>query len=69
MVKGRLMPSVLNSGPKTPGQWFNTSVFSLPALYGFGNSPRNAVLGPDLQEFNLSLQRSWSLKERRRFPT
>ena len=37
-----------NNGPKTPQQWFNTSVFSLPALYTFGNAPRNAVIGPGL---------------------
>src|ERR1035438_2599966 len=43
-----------NDGPKTPNEWFNTSVFSLPALYTFGNSPRNAVIGPGLQEFDLS---------------
>lgn len=27
-----------NDGAKTPQQWFNTSVFSLPALYTFGNA-------------------------------
>jgi hypothetical protein len=52
-----------NNGPKTPQQWFNTSVFSLPALYTFGNAPRNAMIGPGLQEFDLSLQRSMPLAE------
>jgi len=46
-----------NEGPMTPQQWFNTSVFSLPALYTFGNAPRNSALGPGLQEFDLSLQK------------
>jgi hypothetical protein len=53
-----------NDGPRTPSQWFNTSVFSLPVLYSFGNAPRNAVIGPGLEEFDLSLQKSIPLKER-----
>jgi hypothetical protein len=52
-----------NDGPKTPQQWFNTSVFSLPALYTFGNAPRNAVIGPGLEEFDLSLQKEIPLRE------
>ena len=52
-----------NSGPRTPEQWFNTSAFSLPALYSFGNAPRNSVIGPGLEEFDLSLQKDIVLKE------
>jgi hypothetical protein len=52
-----------NSGPRTPQQWFNTSVFSLPALYTFGNAPRNSVIGPSLEEFDFSLQKDIVLKE------
>jgi hypothetical protein len=52
-----------NGGPKTPEQWFNTLVFSLPAIYTFGNAPRNAVIGPGLQEFDLSLQKNLQLTE------
>jgi hypothetical protein len=52
-----------NDGPKTPQQWLNTSVFSLPALYTFGNAPRNAVIGPGLREFDLSLQKDISLTD------
>ena len=52
-----------NDGPQNPQQWFKTSVFSLPALYTFGNAPRNAVIGPGLQEFDLSLQKDIRLKE------
>jgi hypothetical protein len=46
-----------NASPKTPNEWFNTSVFSLPAVYSFGNAPRNAVIGPGLQQFDVSLQK------------
>ncbi len=52
-----------NDGPQNPQQWFNTSVFALPALYTFGNAPRNAVIGPGLQEFDLSLQKDIRLTE------
>ena len=52
-----------NHGPKTPDQWFNTSVFSLPGLYTFGNAPRNAVTGPGLSEFDASLQREVPFRE------
>jgi hypothetical protein len=53
-----------NAGPKTPDQWLNTAVFSLPALYTFGNEPRNGAIGPGLAEFDFSLQKSLSLRER-----
>ncbi|HEY7389960.1 MAG TPA: carboxypeptidase regulatory-like domain-containing protein [Bryobacteraceae bacterium] len=52
-----------NNGPKTPQQWFNTAVFSLPSLYTFGNAPRNAVIGPGLEEFDASLQKDIPLRE------
>lgn len=46
-----------NNGPKTPNEWFNTSLFSLPSLYTFGSFPRNGLIGPGLEEFDLSLQK------------
>ena len=52
-----------NTGPHTPDQWLNTAVFSLPALYSFGNAPRNAVIGPGLREFDFSLQKEIALTE------
>ncbi len=52
-----------NAGAQFPEQWFNTSAFSLPALFTFGNSPRNAVIGPALQEFDLSLQKDVAVRE------
>ncbi|HLI84199.1 MAG TPA: carboxypeptidase regulatory-like domain-containing protein [Bryobacteraceae bacterium] len=52
-----------NDGPKTPQEWFNTAVFSLPALYTFGNAPRNSVIGPGLEEFDISLQKDIPLHE------
>ncbi len=52
-----------NDGPKNPQEWFDTAVFSLPALYTFGTAPRNAVIGPGLLEFDLSLQKDIRLSE------
>ncbi len=52
-----------DSGPKTPDQWLNSSVFSLPALYAFGTEPRNAVIGPGLAEFDASVQKSFDVHE------
>jgi hypothetical protein len=46
-----------NAGPKAPGAWFKTTAFSLPALYTFGNEPRNSVIGPGLAEFDISFQK------------
>ena len=53
-----------NSGPHTPDRWFNTAAFSLPSLYSFGSAPRNAVTGPGLQEFDLSLQKDIPVTEK-----
>jgi hypothetical protein len=52
-----------NTGPRSPAQWFDTAAFSLPALYTFGNAPRNAVIGAGLQEFDLSLQKEIPVTE------
>jgi hypothetical protein len=52
-----------NGGPHSPGEWFDTTVFSLPALYIFGNAPRNVAIGPGLQEFDLSLQKEIAITE------
>jgi hypothetical protein len=52
-----------NMGPRTPEEWFDTSVFSLPAQFTFGNAPRNAVVGPGLHQFDLALQKEVLLTE------
>jgi hypothetical protein len=52
-----------NAGPRDPAQWFNASVFSVPAAFTFGNLPRNAMVGPGLQAFDLALQKDFSLSE------
>jgi len=62
-----------NSGPKTPGEFFNTACFTVPiasgkpgALYTFGNAGRDIIEGPGLVTLDLSLVRSFSIKEKAR---
>jgi hypothetical protein len=58
------------SYPKTQKEWFNTTAFTPPvapwaggANNGFGNAGRNAVRGPGLDNWNLSLFKSFALNE------
>lgn len=51
-----------NDGPKTPTQWFDTSVFSLPAPFTFGSARRNSVLGPGYANVDFALAKTWSLR-------
>jgi hypothetical protein len=39
----------------SPAEWFNTSCFSLPAPYTFGNSGRNSVVGPGYADVDAGL--------------
>lgn len=55
-------------GPKTRAEWFNTGAFSAPIApwnggsnNGFGTAGRNAVVGPGLNNWNLSLFKSFAL--------
>jgi hypothetical protein len=47
-----------SGGAGTSQQWFNTSCFSLPAPFTFGNSGRNTVLAPGYADVDLGVQRS-----------
>ena len=52
-----------NHGPQTPGAWFNTAAFAVPAAYTFGTAGRNAVYGPGYADLDLSLQKIVTLRE------
>ena len=52
-----------NGGPHTPAEWFNTSAFALPAQFSFGDAGRNIVTGPGLANVDVSLQKTWTLRE------
>jgi len=49
------------SGPKTVEQWFNTAAFSQPALGQFGNSKRNMLRGPTINNLDLALFKNFGL--------
>jgi hypothetical protein len=53
----------LDSG-RTPQRWFDTSVFSLPAQFTFGDAERNSVLGPGYSSVDLALQKTTRLSDR-----
>lgn len=47
----------------TPERWFNTSAFTVPARGTFGNAGRNILDGPGLAALNVSMLKSFRLKE------
>jgi hypothetical protein len=44
-------------GAQTAQQWFNTSCFTLPASFTFGNAPRNSVLAPGYADVDVGVQK------------
>jgi hypothetical protein len=55
-----------NSGPQSSSAWFLTSAFVLPAPNTFGNAGRNIVIGPHLNDLDLSIQKEEALHDRLR---
>ena len=51
------------SGPKTPGEFFNTAVFS-DAVGQFGTARSGSVLGPGFQRWDTSLFKNFKIGER-----
>jgi len=62
---GGQRPNVL--GPitrvMTLAQWFNTDVFSVPALGAFGNAGRSLVRGPGVNDWDVGFSKRTELKE------
>jgi hypothetical protein len=50
-----------NTGPKTIGQWFNTSAFLLQPQFTHGNAVRNSITGPGIFNFDMSILRNFQL--------
>jgi hypothetical protein len=44
--------------------WFNTSCFTTPALYTFGNAGRNIIIAPGLATLDFSAHKDFRLTER-----
>jgi Carboxypeptidase regulatory-like domain len=54
---------VFGSGTRNPTTWFNPAAFKAPPAYSFGNAGRNSVVGPGMQTMDLSIARSFPLRE------
>lgn len=52
------------SNPHTVNEWFDTSVFSMPAAGNWGNTPPNNVFGPGHDNWNLSFFKNFLFSER-----
>jgi hypothetical protein len=53
----------LPGGERTPDRWFDTSAFALPEQFTFGSAPRNSVIGPGFANVDLSIAKTWALRE------
>lgn len=64
---GGQRPDVIGDWREGGGQqfrWFNTAAFALPALGTFGNLGRNVVIGPGMNNWDVSLQKDFRISER-----
>ena len=52
---------------RTPAQWFDTGAFAAAPQFVIGNSPRNPVRGPGLQDASLMLGKTFRVTERVNF--
>jgi len=50
----------------TPQEWFNVHAFAIPPQYTWGDAGRNILRGPNLRTADLSLRRTFVLRERLR---
>jgi hypothetical protein len=56
-------PLDLNHNPRNGNPYFNTALFSLPALGSVGNSGRRSFSGPGIDNYDLTLQKNWKFTE------
>ena len=53
------------SNPHTVNEWFDTSIYSVPAAGTWGNASHNSVWGPGRDNWNLSLYKNFVFSEAR----
>ncbi len=51
----RVGPGTIPKSARNIDQWFDTSAFTAPSAFGFGNAGRNILPGPGYQNWDLSL--------------
>jgi len=59
-------PNVLRNphlSNRSPQEWFDVSAFAIPPAYTWGSAGRNILRGPGLATADLSLRRSFSVRE------
>jgi hypothetical protein len=69
--QGNQRPSATGVSPNPPNgrntqQWFNTTAFTLPPPYTFGNVGRNAMIGPGLFSWDFSMLKEFPMFESHR---
>ena len=47
----------------TPGRWFDTTAFAVPALGNYGNQGRNILVGPGYTDWDFSLHKKFEFTE------
>jgi hypothetical protein len=53
--------------PKTLNNWFSATTFSTPAQYTYGNAGRNSLLGPGRTNLDMSLLKTFPIREQMLF--
>jgi hypothetical protein len=69
---GQLRPNIsrnatLPADQRSITRWFDTTAFSAPAQYQFGNSPRSGLRGPRAITTDLTIEKGFALTERYTF--
>ena len=62
----RIGDGSLPRGQRTPGHWFDTSAFTIPATGTFGNAGRGILKGPGMNNSDLTLMKNTRLRENRK---
>jgi hypothetical protein len=60
---------VFGSGTRNAATWFNPAAFAAPPAYTFGNAGRNSVIGPGMETMDVSVVRSFAVRESVRLET
>jgi hypothetical protein len=60
---------VFGPGTRNATTWFNPAAFAAPTAYAFGNAGRNSVVGPGMQTMDVSVVRSFAIRESLRLET
>ena len=60
---------VFGPGTRNAVTWFNPAAFAAPPAYAFGNVGRNSVAGPGMETVDVSIVRSFPLRESLRLET